>query len=165
MRRWQHWTAQTGVLLGLAMGVTSGVHSACDPARSEAQPDTRFVVQDDVVLDTTTKLTWKRCSEGQVWSATEGCQGAARKFNCEQAKVTDTRGWRVPTVEELENLVAKGCRKPSINEAVFPNTPSATYWTSSKDESSCWRVDFEYGGTYLSNWWDTHHLRLVRGGK
>lgn len=163
MNRWRQWAGSTGIVL--CMGVTHLAQGACDANRDTSKTDARFEAKDDVVHDKVANLIWKRCSEGQVWNATAGCQGELRKFNCGQANATETHGWRLPTVDELETLVAKGCRMPAVDDRLFPNTPSAPYWTSSRVEPNCWRVEFEYGGVYLSNWWDAHHLRLVRDAK
>ncbi len=163
MKRSRLWMSVVAALVSL-VGV-QGANGACNAEANSGQSDARYVVKDDVVHDQVTKLTWMRCSEGQRWSADAGCQGVLRTFNCEQGNVARSQGWRVPSVDELETLVAKGCRNPAVDETVFPGTPAGPYWTSSKVESNCWRVDFEYGGAYLSNWWDAYYIRLVRSSQ
>ena len=51
------------------------------------KPDEDFVILDeDQVLDTTSDLVWRRCSEGQTWSV-DSCVGEADKFSWQQALV------------------------------------------------------------------------------
>ncbi len=102
--------------------------------------------------------------------------------------------WRLPTTQELHTLVycsngikpeyiyiedgywsTKDCsdgdkdyQKPTINQQVFPNNSSDTYWSSSpyvNDTVRAWSVNFEYGNAfehYKSS--SKLFVRLVRAG-
>jgi len=119
------------------------------------------------VTDVQAGLVWRRCSEGQVWSAGI-CSGTPTTFTHEQALAyarTQTV-WRIPSVKELSSLVDTSRFNPAIDGNAFPLTPSAFYWTSSPDvrlPSLAWTVDFGLGGVVSSNRYSsTTLLRLVR---
>ena len=145
------------------------------------------------VTDRTTGLMWKQCSEGQSGSACQ--QGAATSYNWQDAlalKGSQFAGysdWRVPTIEELRELVfcsngtpakeawdndcdGKNDRngsyeRPTINQTVFPNTRSSWYWSSSPYAYSghAWSVSFRngYDDTYTKGY--DLYVRLVRSGQ
>ena len=61
--------------------------------------------------------------------------------------------WRLPTREELENLVCMSCDKVKINDKFFPNTPYEPFWTGEKNNWSktkgfYWSVNFFTGHTF-----------------
>jgi hypothetical protein len=116
----------------------------------------------------------------------EGARAAANSFNA-----TGYRGkqdWRVPTVHELQSLrvcssgfvngtteiqggkdVKTSCNggsgQPSINTALFPQTPENLFWSSSfyHDTSSfAWVVYFGYGLISHSYIRSSSFVRLVR---
>lgn len=118
----------------------------------------------------------------------EGARAAANSFNA-----TGYRGkqdWRVPTVRELQSLrvcsngfgsatsyiqgndkppVSTSCNsnssQPSINTALFPQTPESLFWSSSlyPDSSSfAWVVYFGYGLVSHGYVRSGYLVRLVR---
>lgn len=120
-----------------------GVAQTCKPESIPAStPTGRFTDHaDGTVTDNQTGLMWKKCSEGQTWnSATNGCDGSAALYTwkaaLERAQAVNgggSTGWRVPNIKELNSIVEVQCAEPAINLAVFPNTPSGAFWTSSPD--------------------------------
>ena len=139
------------------------------PAWSECtQPDrtptSRYVIKGGEVYDTQTRLTWARCSVGQVWTEGEGCVGTVRSLTFEQAKLQVDAIWRLPTGKELVTLVAF-CQHPAINAEVFPgmNMPLVTlYWTDDKNNNEFPSVvDFYFGGPTVLNRAQTAAVRLV----
>ncbi|QCF28125.1 DUF1566 domain-containing protein [Hydrocarboniclastica marina] len=107
----------------------------------------RYVVHGDAtVTDAETGLMWSMCSMGQTYN--EGaCSGSAKSLSWEQAlqeaRVLNNAGgiaghsnWRLPNIKELGSLVEYQCHSPAINLAAFPDTPSATYWSSTPDSRS-----------------------------
>jgi hypothetical protein len=74
--------------------------------------NTKYVDNNDgTITDKTTKLMWKKCSEGQTWKGST-CVGVAKKFNwnnaLEHSGDVNTAGyfdWRLPTIKELNTLV------------------------------------------------------------
>ena len=128
-------------------------------------PTSRYVIKGGEVYDTQTRLTWARCSVGQVWTEGEGCVGAVRTLTFEQAKQRVDATWRLPTGKELVTLVA-WCQHPAINSEVFPNMnmPLITlYWTDAKDDNEFPSVvDFYFGGPTVINRSNKGAVRLVR---
>lgn len=133
----------------------------------------RFKVSGDgqEVLDTTTKLTWRRCPEGMQWAG-QTCAGKAAKYSFSAAKKAATAagagGWRIPSREELLGLVDKAAKKkPRIDGAAFPKTPSTLFWATragSADDLNAWLVSFANGKVIGNTGQAKFPLRLVRAG-
>ena len=142
-------------------------------------PTADFVLHGDgTVTHTRTGLMWMRCSLGQDLT-NSGCSGDARTFSwrnaLNEAYYFNTIGgfaghtdWRLPNKNELESIVEERCWNPAINAAVFPNTRSSPYWSSSPlalDSIYAWYVGFYDGHVY----WQKHawggRVRLVRAGQ
>jgi hypothetical protein len=135
------------------------------------QAEDRFKVSADgqEVTDSKTNLVWRRCVEGMTWDNTK-CSGKAQKMNYKAAQKLaasqSTPAWRIPTKEELLSLVDKTSKKkPRIDTAAFPNTPSGLTWATrpeTKDNLNAWMVDFRNGHVFGNNGSKTPVLRLVR---
>ena len=133
---------------------------------------------DGTVTDTQTGLMWKKCAEGQDPLT---CSGSTSSFNWQAAlqRAQDVNGglagnnltytdWRVPNIKELASLVEEQCYSPAINTAVFPNAPSAVFWSASPHAGygyDAWGVGFSFGhdGNYSKNYGGG--VRLVRSGQ
>lgn len=136
--------------------------------------------QNGTVTDRKTGLMWKKCAEGQD---TLSCAGNAATFTWQnalaraQAVNTGLAGsnmgygdWRVPNVKELMSIMEEQCYYPAINLAVFPNTASGEFWSSSPanntaGSSLAWYVSFGLGEYtwFLKDW--AIQVRLVRSGQ
>ncbi|MEH6826190.1 MAG: DUF1566 domain-containing protein [Motiliproteus sp.] len=99
----------------------------------------RFIVNEDLVLDTRTNLRWSRCSVGTTWVSGKGCTGRIKIMSLSAAKrlaQTLGDGWRVPDIEELYSIVEPQCSDPAINIEVFPDVrdlgEGAPYWSISE---------------------------------
>ena len=133
----------------------------------------RFKVSGDgqEVLDTSTKLTWRRCPEGMQWAG-QTCAGKAAKFSFGAAKkamaAAGAGGWRIPSRDELLGIVDKGAKKkPRIDTVAFPKTPSALFWATregSTDDLNAWLVSFANGKVIGNSGQAKFPLRLVRAG-
>lgn len=152
----------------LASCITFAVIAAGISTSVQAQD--RFTVSADgkEVLDTQTKLTWRRCVEGLNWDG-KTCSGKASKFNFGSAKKhaeAQGPGWRVPSKDELLSLVDKTAKKkPLINASAFPATPTALYWASrpeSTDNLNAWIVNFSNARVYGNTGSKAVNVRLVR---
>ena len=121
----------------------------------------RFAIRENTgeVLDTKTKLIWRRCTEGQAWDGAQ-CRGGAAVFSWEDAQVrakniSEMEGvaWRVPEVGELKSLIGKNTSLKNnawVDLEIFPESIPDWYWTStvySGDEKFAWVVDF-FTGTW-----------------
>jgi hypothetical protein len=155
------WHAQLAFLL-LAASVTT----------SQAQGRFQVSADGQEVLDASTQLTWRRCPEGQQWTG-KACAGKLLRFDYAGAKKrarsaakSDGKAWHVPTREHLVGLVDKKApRKPKIDVAAFPTTPSAPFWASrpgTDDDLNAWLVNFGNGKVTGNVGQAKFALRLVR---
>jgi hypothetical protein len=164
----------------LAFSHSANAARTCASYITDEWPDSRYTVEtifgDNVVTDNKTGLMWKQCSEGLT--GTDCTTGNATAYFWQEALVLsdtiDVTGfagfsdWRLPNIEELRSIKAINCYDPSINETVFPNTPSFTYWSSSPvvdDESDVWVTYFDYrGDDHYYRGFRSCFVRLVRTG-
>lgn len=114
---------------------------------------------------------------GLVWAAdgnAAGCHnGSTALWNAavDWCRTLDFGGfddWRLPNQKELQTIVHYGEQYPAVAEAVFPNTKSDLYWSSTTyspaSTTFAFGIDFRSGssqvGTKAS---DSRYLRAVRG--
>ena len=153
---------------------SSALAQECLSDGLETTPSSNFTaVTTNTLLDTTTDLVWRRCSEGQTWDGST-CSGEAVKYTwqealqlAQQASNENLLGWRLPNVKELVSLVQRECVDPAIDLTVFPATPSDSYWSSTpntaankSDES--WSVGFYNGRIESRNKQQDYYVRMVR---
>ena len=122
------------------------------------------------VTDTSTGLTWRRCSEGQIWSS-DRCVGKATEHNYKGAlahaksRATRQAAWRVPSIDELGTLVIASARPTAIDTNAFPDTVANRYWSSSPhdtDATQAMIVLFKDGHVFKYHRNNKAYLRLVR---
>lgn len=138
----------------------------------ETTPSDNFeAVTTTSVLDVTTDLVWRRCSEGQTWDGST-CSGEAIKYTwqqalklAQQASNEDLLGWRLPNVKELATLTERDCVRPAINSSIFPATPPDDFWTSTPsadDPDRAWVVAFFNASHSIKEKDRFIYVRLVR---
>ena len=109
-----------------------------------------------------TKLMWKKCSQGQTWSGLNNtCTRNTLSMNWKEAlqsaekdKFAGYDNWRVPNIKELGSLVELSCHNPSINEKIFPHTPSSSFWSSTpslRNGNNSFLVNFLDGNDVFGN--------------
>jgi len=142
--------------------VTAAVHA-----------EDRFVISSDgqEVTDSTTKLVWRRCGEGQSWDG-KTCTGKLAKFSFAGAKqasdaaAASGKAWRIPNREELVTLYdAKLKRAPKIDGRIFPQATNGPFWATragTDDNLNAWVVNFRNGRVSGYGGMKTFPLRLVR---
>ncbi len=127
---------------------------------------------DGTITDSSTGLTWMRCTMGQTWSGSS-CSGARVGYTWDQARaLTNAVGfagktdWRLPSIRELQTIVDRTLFLPSIDRIVFPGTPSSYYWSGSAHgfPNFAWGVNFGNGYSSYFNRFSEYRVRLVRGG-
>ena len=161
----------------------SGITTAAAIAAGTAHSCARLSVDTGTLLDTSTGLMWKRCSEGQTWDiVNEVCVGVAKPFTWQAAlnHVQDVNlgingtenlnhsDWRLPNRNELASLVEHQCDTPAINATMFPSTVAGPYWSSSPnagDAQQAWSVNFSDGRVNGVAKTGSSYVRLVRGGQ
>jgi hypothetical protein len=119
----------------------------------------------------TTGLIFQRCSAGQNADAT--CSGTASTNTWDQATTYCSgltllgKTWRLPTINELANLVNYGVSSSSkIDSTNFPNNPAASYWSSNSgivDPTLAYYVGFSGGAIYGQSKTSTIYVRCVTG--
>ena len=128
---------------------------------------------DGTILDKSTNLIWKKCTQGL--SGNDCATGSATTTNWQQAlqqannsTFAGKSDWRLPNIKELSSLARRNCHSPAINETLFPNTPANYFWSSSphsNDSYYAWIVYFVHGYAYNNNRYNNYGLRLVRSGQ
>jgi hypothetical protein len=176
MMRRRFFTITIGVLvLGGLLGATNapgvpvdvpGVIQKPDIALAAAQ---RFVIlpalNNDGVLDKETGLVWEKSPQAAsaTWSV-------ARR-TCVEKNVGGQKGWRLPSLSELQSLVDPSIAPPG--PTLPPGHPflavqSAVYWSETRvgeDPKGAWAVHFGLGGgAVFINWAHAVQVWCVHGG-
>lgn len=113
---------------------------------SATAPAGRYNLSDTTVTDLKTKLTWQRT----VPSTTYGWEDA-KSYCAGLGSSLGGKGWRLPTVKELQTIVDDSRSDPAIDPTAFPDTPSTAFWSATAligSPSYAWNVYFYTGGTY-----------------
>jgi uncharacterized protein DUF1566 len=146
MRPWR--LVVTAALTANLAASSGAAWAACDPAKQTEPVAERFEMHGDTVYDKKTGLSWMRCSYGQQWSDAGGCSGSATLLDWDSAMGLHPEGaaWRLPERDELQSIVDHSCKRPAINDTVFPATPSIQYWTRTPSGPSfAWIIFFRTG--------------------
>lgn len=127
-------------------------------------PNSRYLINNDEVVDQKTGLLWKRCLEGMKWNGNT-CTGYSEDYNASDISRKfsgNKNGWRLPTIDELNSLRSGkdssdtipasidqpglGCTDPALNTAAFPGPQDRPTASSSIASSDVLRgIDFEKG--------------------
>ena len=149
----------------------------CQNNISASNPDAAYTDHHNgTVTDTRTGLMWKVCAEGQTWNGS-GCDGTAigMTWQAALAHAQDAQfpngghtDWRLPNLKELRSLVEECRTSPAINDSIFPQAPSSSFWSGSPyagNSNFAWSVNFNNGNASYSNRYNNDSVRLVRGGQ
>jgi len=149
----------------------------CRGGLDETTPSSEFTLLEGgaVVRHDRTGLDWQRCVVGMEWDGA-ACSGRAVALTWQEALNEVGDGWRLPNINELRSIIERCRTSPSINRNVFPNTPSARFWSASPVASPFlwsppdelgdpWRVGFSLGIAYWPGESKGTLVRAVRGGQ
>ncbi|MDQ7787434.1 MAG: DUF1566 domain-containing protein [Thermodesulfovibrionales bacterium] len=124
----------------------------------------RFVMVLDgtAVLDKETGLVWEKEPAGA------GVKWVDTFATCAHKVLGARKGWRVPTVEELNSLVDTTNIYPSLPTGhPFNNIQHTLYWSSDsgiENSNYAWYVDFGTGNAGLEIKPNSRFIWCVRGG-
>jgi hypothetical protein len=91
-------------------------------------------IDGDTVRDRVTGLVWERA--------------AAEPESFERASARClSLGSRLPSVRELQSIVDENAHDPAVDQALFPATPPAGFWSQTLRGSDPWHVSFLDGQT------------------
>lgn len=163
------------LLFAAAFAVSTTTLAECDRSKPATPGPPRFVASGGEVRDTETGLIWNRCALGMTWSGTT-CTGTPAVVTLVEARNRAKklgRGWRVPSVSELNSIVDRGCRNPAIDPDLFPGVAEihegkAKFWSSSPVKEFpplFYNIDFMDGLTDANTKKLGMAVRLVRRGK
>ena len=118
-----------------------------------------FTKSGNIVIDGTTGLQWQ---DDAVYSLT----WTAAIEHCEDLSLDGHSDWRLPNLNELTSIVDDTKHNPCIDNAVFQNTASSVYWSSTalvRYPSFAWYVSFRGGSQYYSKTkTSSYYVRCVR---
>ncbi|MCU0833342.1 MAG: DUF1566 domain-containing protein [Chromatiaceae bacterium] len=171
--RQRRWLPYIGLCLTLTTTVALGDNCNRDSDSAAAAASRFSNPGDGTLIDASTGLAWKRCSEGQTWDGAT-CTGSASKHDWREALdlaegATDAGhdDWRVPSLDELASLIDKACAHPALDLSTFPDTPAGVFWSSTRDATNpayAWYVHFHDGHAAKGHQSRGAFVRLVRGG-
>ena len=176
MRRRRFFTITLGhLVLGGMLGVMDVPGVSADVPGSSQQGEKnlavseRFVIlpsfNNEAVLDKETGLVWERSPQ------TASARWSVGRRTCVEKNVGGQKGWRLPSLPELQRLVDSSVAPPG--PTLPPGHPflavqSAVYWSETRvgeDPKGAWAVHFGLGGGAVFIHW-THAVQVwcVHGG-
>ncbi len=121
------------------------------------------------VRDNITGLLWDATASQEVTYTWALAKAQATGFGSK----CGVSGWRLPTPQELANLVDNSVARSSTSTAVidqkfFPDQKKAVYWSARDADATgsataVWGGDFEYGMLIAQNETTANRVRLVNG--
>ncbi len=157
----------------IACLTSNGVLADCTQQQLHNAADSRFMLNKGEAFDKSTKLTWRRCSEGTTWKDGAGCIGSPQLMTFDKAKQFANqvgKGWRLPTIQELYSIVEQECSDPAINSVIFPDDirdsgEGAPYWSITRYEdvpTLIYYINFMNGSVDAHSGGFEMAVRLVR---
>lgn len=119
----------------------------------------------EIVTDYMTQLMWQ--DDADVSDDTNKMTYTVAMNYCNNLSLGGFTDWRLPTIEELLNIVDKGSYDPAMDITTFKNinTTGYFYWSSTETalrSNQAWTVYFEAGTDHYRNLTGTYNVRCVR---
>jgi hypothetical protein len=140
-----------------------------DVSAGAPNPNKYFDNLDGTVSDLVTHLMWQQQVPTTGGPNEDGnVMGGAASDYCATLSASGYDDWRLPSEIELVSLLDysnMGQGQPSIDSAVFPDTPLAAFWSSTTlagAETNAWTVYFDAGFTYAYDMSTVARVRCVR---
>jgi len=97
--------------------------------------------------------TWKDSAAGLMWAAKDNGadvnQGQAKEY-CTALRAGGFSDWRLPTIDELENLYDKSAKKAYKTKGTITLSDSCVPSASLNPDGEVWNFCFSYGGRTLT---------------
>ena len=112
------------------------------------------------VYDNVGGLTWLKCPAGNNYTMSN-CTEQSEPKNwlgaiqyCESLEYAEKTDWRLPNINEIRSLIARGRTQPLINSSLFPHIATPLFfWTSTTYEKTPqlgWGINFTSGEEVLT---------------
>jgi hypothetical protein len=132
-----------------------------------------FDNRNGTITDTKTGLTWVKNPHTDLPEKFKNYLTWENAIQaCKELNFVGKKDWRLPTIEELRELVdyTRGAKsgKPAIDTKFFPDTKCSWYWSSTPCAWSsvfAWYVLFYYGIVLSSNKGYNGYVRPVRSSQ
>ncbi len=143
-------------------------------AQKKNRVSLRFIDnKNGTITDTKTGLIWVKNPHTDLPEEFKSYMSWQKAIDaCKKLDFAGHKDWRLPTVEELRELVdyTRGAKsgEPSVDTKIFPDTKCGWYWTSTPCAwypSGAWIVDFNVGS--VSNFCKncSNYVRPVRSSQ
>jgi len=107
------------------------------------------------ITDNYTGLIWMKCPQGKTGNDCKSGSVTFREWpkarvECENLNFASKKGWRLPTLKELQSIVDTGSYDPAINKGFFVGSDDP-YWTLTSPaeySASKFTVIFSTGSVY-----------------
>ena len=170
------------LLLGLLSALSIQIFAAnCLTQHEMDNPDHMYALVDQnidqVVQDLETNLTWARCPLGlMVVSGACVDDGNVDTYTWEESLIAaeaantaiylGANDWRVPSIKELQTIMAPTCKDRSMNEFAFPATVNDYVYSSTPDvkvSNNAFMIRMSDGHALQSGKGSKRMVYLVRG--
>lgn len=129
---------------------------------------------DGTVTKNGTGLVWQKCSRGLSGSGCNTGKATAHTWKdaisyCEDLSLAGRTDWRLPSINELQSIVADACpwrTRPAIDSGYFPKTELNIYWSSTHEvqiKGLAMGISFVDGGMYSGKKAAGYYVRCVSG--
>ncbi len=136
------------------------------PSRSHSVPASQrfvFVLDQQAVLDKETGLVWERSPDKTARDWTSAIN------YCQQKSIGGSKGWRLPTIEELTSLADPTRAYPALPSGhSFLTVQVSNYWSCSTDADDigvAWTVHLLHGNVCNDNKNWKAYVWCVRSGQ